>query len=135
MKQSMTIIYVPDPAASAEFWQKAFGMKVKMIFDDNSYADLYPAREGDVSIGFVNSEDFEEMYGIRFTPTGLPRTQISLNSLNVDSDFARAVSAGARPLLPPHKTDWSLRVAYVQDPQGTVVILTGPMNPDLFNRM
>lgn len=134
MKFGMTIIYVPNPAETAKFWERAFGSTIRVILKDNSYADLEPRTEEDVSIGFVNSGDFETMYGLDFNNDKLSRTQLMFSSQNVDSDFARAVKHGAMPLLYPHKTDWSERVAYVEDFNGTVVILSGEMNPDLMNR-
>ena len=137
MAYNMTIIYVPDPGETAKFWARAFGFTIHTILEDNSYADLEPQTKGGISIGFVNSFDFEDMYHYKFEDAStyqIPRTQLMLHSQNVDSDFKKAITNGAQEILPPHKTDWSLRVAYVEDPNGTVVILSGPMNPDLMKR-
>lgn len=134
MRYGMTIVYVPDPEQTAIFWQRAFGFQIRTIFEDNSYSDLKPRSKDDVSIGFVNSHDFEDMYGMKFGNQKLSRTQLMFNSDNVDYDFDRAIRNGAQILLSPHKTYWSERVAYVIDPNETVVIISGQMNPDIMNK-
>jgi catechol 2,3-dioxygenase-like lactoylglutathione lyase family enzyme len=40
MQLGYTIIYVPDVATSLDFWQRAFGLRLRFVHDSGTYGEL-----------------------------------------------------------------------------------------------
>lgn len=71
-------------------------------------------------------ESIEKMTGQKFTyPSGINGTMgISFDVLNfadVDKEYGRAVSMGAKPIMKPTTEPWGQRTCYVADPEGNLI--------------
>lgn len=71
-------------------------------------------------------EAIEEMTAHRFThPSGINGTmELSFDVptfADVDKEYDRAVSMGAKPILEPTTEPWGQRTCYVADPEGNLI--------------
>ena len=124
MKFAYTIIYVPDVAASLNFFENAFGMSRKFLHDSGMYGEL---NTGETTLSFAA----HEMGDINF-PAGhvaahtsaLPLgMEIAFVSDDVNAAHAKALAAGAIELAAPTKKPWGQVVSYVRCPDGSLVEL------------
>ena len=126
MKLGYVIVYVPDVAATVEFYTAVFGLELRFIHDSGHYAEL---ETGATALAFANE---------RFTPTkGLfaanrPEQQsagaeVALVSEDVERSFERAVNYGAKIVLLPVRKPWGQVVCYVKDNNGFLVEICSPM--------
>ena len=136
MKYSMTIVTVADPMATAEFYKKAFGFPIGVRSKDGSYVDILTPEH---TIGFVKEGHFDKMYGLKTMKArpNLPPGPISLtfSSSDVDADYKKAVQNGAKVIAPPHKVEWTDKLAYLSDPNGIIVSLSGPPSKDMMKNI
>jgi PhnB protein len=111
-------LIVNDGARALDFYRKAFGAEVlnSHTTPDGSKVVHSEIKIGD-SIFFLNDE-FPEM-GAR-SPVSLGGSSITLilSVKDADSDFARAVEAGATPVMPVAEMFWGDRWGVVMDPFG-----------------
>jgi PhnB protein len=111
-------LVVRDAAKAIEFYRKAFGADVKRVHytPDNKvmHAEL---KLGD-SLIFL-ADEFPGM-GSCTSPETLGGTSFSLNLYtdNVDQLFDRAVSAGAKVMMPLSNQFWGDRYGQLKDPFG-----------------
>ncbi len=127
MKLGYVIHYVPDVAATVAFYTGAFGFAQRFAADDGSYAEM---ETGATTLAFA-AESLIDEQGATFrrtrpgeTPPGM---EIGLVSDDVREAFAKAVAAGAVPLLPPKEKPWGQTVGYVRDLNGALVEICSPM--------
>jgi len=111
-------LVVRGAARAIEFYKRAFGAEEAMRIPSRDGQKVMHAelRIGD-SLVFLNDE-FPEM-GAR-APESLGGTPVTLHLYVQDADavFARAVAAGARPLMPLQDMFWGDRYGKVADPFG-----------------
>ncbi|WP_437619272.1 VOC family protein [Sorangium sp. So ce1151] len=119
------IVYVPDAAAAAAFYERAFGFERKFVSDGKEYCQM----QGEVPLGFVQ-EDYAQKSLPEFVrnqsgarPAGF---EILVVNKDVDAAFKRAVDAGATPVAQPHDMPWGQRVSYVRDLNGVLVEICAP---------
>ena len=79
-------------------------------------------------------DEFPEFGGDVLAPTtrGGASTTVNLNlpsAAAVDAAFARAVEAGADPVLPPSDVFWGARYGRIRDPFGHVWAFNAPLKP------
>ena len=77
------------------------------LYDRTAFARLMGLDE-DITIGF---------------PTLNLGMALALQVADVDAEYARLVSLGAKGLRPPRDEPWGLRSAYISDPDGTPIEL------------
>ncbi len=127
MKFGYTIIYVPDVAASLEFFEKAFGLK-RRFMHESGYGELdtgatalafatHALGESNLPDGYVQASSSKQPLGI----------EIALVTEFVREAHARAVSAGAISLKAPMVKPWGQTISYVRCPDGTLVELCSPV--------
>jgi catechol 2,3-dioxygenase-like lactoylglutathione lyase family enzyme len=128
MKFGYTIIYVPDVAASLDFFDRAFGIECRFLHESGAYGEL---ETGSTALAFA-----AHTLGELNFPGGHVEGHNSLKPLGVEvglvtSDVRaahlRALAAGARELSPPTEKPWGQTVSYVRCPDGTLVELCTPM--------
>lgn len=81
---------------------------------------------GDMRILLFPRESIEKMTQQRFTyPSGINGTmEISFDMptfSNVDKEYNRAVSKGAKPIMEPTTEPWGQRTCYIADPEGNLI--------------
>lgn len=127
MKLGWVIVYVDDPAAAAEFYERAFGLRGGFVAPSGTYAELDtgPTKLAFAAYG-LGDANFEG--GVRRPDADQPaNVEIALVAEDVDGAHARALEAGCTGLAPPADKPQGQRVAYVRDPFGTLVELATPL--------
>ena len=123
-----TIIYVPDVAASLDFFTQAFGIELRLLHESGAYAEL---ETGQTTLA-IASHDLGEMnfpagYIKAHTSTKPLGIEIGLVTDDVPSAHKRAVSMGAIELSAPAVKPWGQVVSYVRCPDGSLVELCTPV--------
>lgn len=128
MKFGYTIVYVPDVAASLDFFTHAFGFQRGFFHESGEYGEL---ETGETTLGFASHELATTHFPGGYVgahnsakPLGM---EIALVTADVDAAHRRAVAAGASELAPPAKKPWGQIVSYVRCPDGTLVELCTPV--------
>jgi lactoylglutathione lyase len=129
MKLGYTIIYVPDVAASLEFFEHAFELQRRFLHESGTYGEL---DTGETALGFAALE-----LGHANLPNGYIAAHQSPQPLGMEIAFvtkdvtaahARALKAGATEISPPKAKPWGQVVSYVRCPDGTLVELCTPVD-------
>lgn len=132
MKLGFVIIYVDDVRSTLRFYEKAFGLKIRMEHEDNGIV-IYGELETEGAIlGFASHEmgkfNLDGKYQ-KITPENDPVGQeIVFVNENVDAVYSNAIQAGAKPISVPTKKPWGQTVAYVRAAEGTLIEICSPMN-------
>jgi lactoylglutathione lyase len=127
LRLGWVIVYVDDPAAASEFYQRTFGLRGEFVAGSGTYAQL---ATGPTRLAFAayTLGDGNFPGGVRRpSPDTPPNVEIALVAEDVDAAFARAVEAGCSALAEPSDKPQGQRVAYVRDPFGTLVELASPL--------
>lgn len=128
MKFGYTIVYVPDVAASLDFFERAFGLARRFLHESGTYGELqtgattlaFAAHElGEMNFpgGHVAAHDSPQPLGV----------EIALVTDAVAEAHARALAAGARELAAPVAKPWGQTVSYVRTPEGVLIELCTPV--------
>ncbi|WP_157314892.1 VOC family protein [Chitinibacter sp. GC72] len=128
MKFGYTIIYVPDVAASLEFFSRAFGFSLRFLHESGQYGEL---ATGETTLAFAQ----QELAGSHFAggvltahasaqPLGV---EIALVTTDIDAAHQLALEYGASELAAPGQKPWGQTVSYLRCPDGTLVELCTPM--------
>ncbi len=129
MKFGYTIVYVPDVAASLEFFSRAFGIPRRFLHESGDYGELdtgattlaFAAHAlGDANFpgGHVAAHDSVRPLGV----------EIALVAEDVDAAHHRALAAGALELAAPQGKPWGQVVSFLRCPDGTLVELCTPVS-------
>jgi lactoylglutathione lyase len=122
------IVYVDDPPAAADFYERVFGMRVEFKVPGGEYAQL---DTGSTKLAFatytLGEHNFEG--GVRRADGdgAPPNVELALVHEDVDGAYAHALQAGCSALSAPLDKPQGQRVAYVRDPFGTLVELATPL--------
>ena len=128
MKFGYTIIYVPDVAASLDFFTRAFGIERRFFHESGMYGEL---QTGETTLSFAS----HAMGDMNFPgghveahrsaqPLGV---EIGLVTPDVAAAHARALAAGATDRAAPADQPWGQTVSYLRCPDGSLVELCTPM--------
>jgi catechol 2,3-dioxygenase-like lactoylglutathione lyase family enzyme len=126
MRFGYAIVYVPDIETTVAFWERAFGLKRRMVVE-GEYAEL---ETGETRLAFA-VESLAGLHGFTIrtnrpaeTPPGF---EIALVTDDVEAAFAKATAAGATTASEPERKPWGQTVAYVRDLNGILVELCTPI--------
>ncbi len=121
------VIFVPDVSAALAFYERAFGLLPKLAtpafgqLDTGSVTLAFGAEfneEGELPDGFA--------YHHNRPDAPAPGVQLSLVAADVEAGFARAVEAGATPVVTPRQMPWGQVVSRVRDLNGVLVSIVSP---------
>jgi len=123
MRYAATILYVPDVPAAVDFYERAFGLQPGFAAEGGGYATM--AGDGG-QLAFANRDQMAEGIGdeARAAPAGF---EVWIEADDVPAAVERAVQAGAELLHEPERKPWGQTVAYVRDPNGTLVEIGEPV--------
>jgi lactoylglutathione lyase len=105
-----TAFYVQDVPATLDFYDRAFGMRMRYLHPSWGYAEL---ETGDTLLSFVSEEFLRAADLLGGVPVVCARrgeplgAQIALVSRDLDGDWRRAVEAGATILKAPEPKPWA----------------------------
>ncbi len=128
MKLGYTILYVPDVAASLDFFERAFGLKRRFLHESGTYGEL---DTGETTLSFAAHELGEANFqgghvhahsSVR--PLGM---EIGLVTSDVAAAHETAVREGAHELSKPVTKPWGQVVSYVRSPDGCLIELCTPI--------
>jgi lactoylglutathione lyase len=122
-----TILYVRDVAASLAFYERAFGQRRRFLHESGQYAEL---ETGATALAFAALElaasNLPEEHRPAAARESAPSFEVCFVTEDVGGAYARAVEGGAEPVSPPLSKPWGQHVAYVRDPDGTLVEIASP---------
>ncbi len=128
MKFGYTIVYVADPGASLDFFERAFGLARRFLHESGGYGEL---GTGATTLAFAQHDTARGNLGHDYVaadrspqPLGM---EVGLLTDDVPAAVRRAVDAGAKLLKDASTKPWGQTVAYVRAPDGTLVELCTPM--------
>ena len=122
MKFGYTIVYVDEVEGTIAFYEKAFGLKRKMVVE-GEFGEL---ATGETSLGFA-AKKMLHGDGHFASPGGkVLGVEIAFTTDNVQKAYDRAVEAGAKSVSKPEKKPWGQTVAYVRDNNGFLVEICSP---------
>lgn len=128
MHLGYTIIYVPDVAASLDFWERAFGLQRRFLHTSGTYGELDTGATAlafaDHGLGDSNFPGGHVAAHSAVQPLGF---EIALVTPDVPAAHSRAVAEGAREMAPPSTKPWGQTVSYLRCPDGVLVELCTPM--------
>ncbi len=128
MKFGYAIIYVPDVAASLDFFERAFGFSRRFLHESGDYGEL---DTGETTLAFAS-----HALGTAHFPSGYISASASAQPLGMEIAFvtssvaeahATALAAGAIEISVPAEKPWGQTVSYVRCPDGTLVELCSPI--------
>jgi len=127
MKFGYTILYVDDVEKTIAFYERAFGLKRKMVVADQ-YGEL---DTGATKLAFSAKAHVAMMIAISFQRSG-PKSdaapmEVGLVTDDVPAAFKKAVAAGAIAVAEPAQKPWGQIVGYVRDNNGFLVELCTPI--------
>ncbi len=129
MKLGYTIVYVPDVAASLDFFERAFGLKRRFLHESGTYGEL---DTGETTLSFASHDlAASNLPGgyIRASEAGQPLgMEIGLVTESLEQAHAQALQCGAAELSAPQHKPWGQVVSYVRAPDGCLVELCTPVH-------
>src|SRR5262249_8311165 len=124
MKLTYATLFVPEIAPAIAFYEKAFGMKAKLVHESGQYAEL---DAGGTTLAFAAHVLARTVVGRAYVeapregpPLGF---ELAFEPDDVPSAYSRAVAAGAEPVSAPEAKPWGQMVAYVRDGNGFLIAL------------
>jgi lactoylglutathione lyase len=128
MRLGWVIVYVDEPPAAAEFYERTFGLRSEFVAPGGSYAQL---DTGPTKLAFASYDLGEKNFpgGVRRAAADgqPPNVEVTLVHEDVDAAYTAALEAGCTALAEPEDKPQGQRVAYVRDPFGTLVELATPL--------
>ena len=128
MKLGYTILYVPDVAASLQFFEQAFGLKRRFLHESGTYGEL---ETGETTLSFAAHSLGDSNFPGGHVHANSSHQPLGMEIALVTSDVAeahrRAVASGARELSAPSTKPWGQTVSYVRAPDGCLIELCTPM--------
>ena len=128
MKLGYTIVYVPDVAASLDFFERAFGLTRRFLHESGMYGEL---ETGETTLSFavhaLGDSNFPGGHvhaDSSAQPLGM---EIALVTEDVGSAHQSAIASGARELAAPTTKPWGQTVSYVRAPDGCLIELCTPI--------
>ena len=128
MQYAFTIIYVENVVETIEFYKRAFGFEKKFVTPENDYGELI---SGETTIAFASFElgisnfkkGFEKIDKSK-KPFGV---EMAFTTENIETDFKKAIDAGATEFEPLVEKPWGQKVGYVLDNNGFLIEICTPI--------
>ena len=115
-------LYVDDVHQTASFFEKAFGLLVRMKSPDGGYVEF----EGAVPLCLVSKTFAMNSTGGQPISTGAIVGSVGFLKHDVKAAWQRAMNAGAKSVHEPVLKPWGQTVAHLLTPQGILVELCTP---------
>ena len=123
MQFGYTILYVVDVAVTLAFYERAFGLKARMVHE-SGYAEL---ETGATVLAFLSRETLKSMGKDTSAPSAAPAFEIAFVTDDVQTAYDTALAGGAKPVSSPKDMPWGQTISYVADPDGFLVEICSPV--------
>jgi len=127
MKFGWAIYYVDDVEQTVAFYERAFGLKRKMV-QPGEFGEL---DTGSTKLSFAAKAHVQKLFPIPFQQSGpkhdAPPVEIALVTKDVQAAYDTAVAAGAVAVTKPATKPWGQVVGYVRDNNGFLVEICTPI--------
>jgi lactoylglutathione lyase len=128
MQFGYAIIYVPDVAEAADFYERAFGIATTLVHESGDFAQM---ATGETALAFTSHRLGATAVPIPYRSLDRrdqpPGFEFTLITPDVTDAYDQAVTAGAEGIAEPHDTPWGQTVSYVRDPYGVLIGIASPM--------
>lgn len=130
MRYAYTIFYVTEVERTINFYQNAFGFQQKFITPQKDYGELI---SGETTIAFASldlgksnfakAEDFDKK-DLEKKNLGM---EMAFVTENIETDFRKAIEAGAEKYIEIVEKPWGQKVGYLRDPNGILLEICTPI--------
>lgn len=115
-------LFVEDMATMVRFYRDVLGFEIR---EDENATNVYLVKDGTLFM-LYRRKDFEGMTHRRYEYLKGANEHFEVALYvdtfdEVDSEYARIVTAGAQPILPPTTEPWGQRTCYIADPEGNLI--------------
>ncbi len=125
MKFKYTILYVDDVVETFSFYEKAFGLKKKMLHESGEYGEL---DTGSTTLSFSSFKLMKELGKNPAKPNlNAPTFEIAFETDNVKAALSKALEAGALLVQDAADMPWGQTIAYVTENNGFLVEICTPV--------
>ncbi len=125
MKFKYTILYVDDVSKTFRFYEKAFGLKKKMLHESGEYGEL---DTGSTILSFSSLKLMKELGKNPAAPNPkTPTFEIAFETDNVNTALSKALEAGASLVQDATDMPWGQTIAYVTENNGFLVEICTPV--------
>lgn len=114
-------MHVDAIAPVLAFYEEVFAAEVTYRFPDDGEPEYVTLGVGRSSVALAVGTT-PTMYGEVPLPATGRAVDLCVEVADLDAAVAAAPAAGGRVVVPPTGTPWGERVAYLQDPQGTMLL-------------
>lgn len=125
MHLKYTILYVDNVQETIEFFEKAFGLKRKMIHESGDYGEL---DTGPTTLSFSSKALMKTLGKSPGNPSpDKPVFEIAFETSDVPSALEKAKMAGARVIQEVKDEPWGQITSYVTDNNGFLIEICSPV--------
>lgn len=128
MKYGYTIIYVEDVKLTIDFYERAFGFVKKFLTPEEDYGELI---SGETTIAFASIELGKSNFKKGFEKISASKKAVGVEmafiSEDIESDFSKAIDAGAQVFEPIAQKPWGQKVGYLRDINGFLIEICTPI--------
>lgn len=128
MQYAYTIIYVENVVETIEFYKRAFGFEKKFVTPENDYGELISGEttiaSASFELGISNFKKGFEKIDKSKKPFGV---EMAFTTENIETDFKKAIDAGATEFEPLVEKPWGQKVGYVLDNNGFLIEICTPI--------
>lgn len=121
----MAMLSVADMHRSLAFYGEALGGERSYQFPPEGVPAFVTLRFGETELG-LGLLTASPLHGQPQRPATGHRIELCLNVADTDEAVEALRSLGARVVLEPVNQPWGERAAYVEDPDGNLVLLVAP---------
>ena len=125
--QVMGMLSVTDMKQSMAFYRDVLGGEQVFQFPADGEPGFVTLRFGTTELGIGVLSD-RTLHGIPQRPASGHRIELCINVESADDAVAALGEIGARVVMPPQDLPWGERSAYVEDPDGNLVMLASPVS-------
>jgi lactoylglutathione lyase len=129
-QRSFPMFSVQDLQRSLRFYRDLLGFSPGYSFPEGDKAVFVALTAGTSEIGLGQLGSSPPLHGERQRPASGHRIELCVYVDDVDKTIARARKAGVRVVVEPAQQSWGERIAYIEDPDGNLVMLTQESSND-----
>lgn len=120
-------MYVKDVALTVEFYERAFGIARKCLYEGGQYAEM---DTGATLLAFASHElarSNSTPFATELPAGQSPAMEVCFVTDDLATAYRQAIEAGAEPLCEPKVKPWGQSVCYVRDNNGFLVEICTPV--------